>query len=75
MYYSSVAFFALVIFMIINYDIMLKKQEDFKDIVPAVKEYRWFLYSVLLFFSADLLWGILESLKLITLLYILSLKY
>ncbi len=70
MYYSSVAFLALVIFMIINYDIMLKKQEDFKDIVPAVKEYRWFLYSVLLFFSADLLWGILEGLKLITLLYI-----
>lgn len=70
MYYSSVAFLALVCFMIINYDIMLKKQEDFKNIVPAVKEYRWFLYSVLLFFIADLLWGYLETLKLVTLLYI-----
>ena len=70
MYYSSVAFLALICFMIINYDIMLKKQEDFKNIVPAVKEYRAFLYSVLIFFVADLLWGYLEALKLVTLLYI-----
>lgn len=70
MYYSSVALLALIIFFIINYDITLKKQQEYEDIVPAVKEYRRFLFSVLAFFTADLLWGFLEASKLINLLYI-----
>ena len=69
MYYSCIALLALINFFIINYDITLKKQQEYEDIVPAVIEYRRFLYSVLIFFIADLLWGFLEELKLITLLY------
>ena len=70
MYYSCIALLALVIFFIINYDITLKKQQEYEDIVPAVKEYRHFLYSVFIFFIADLSWGFLEELKLLNLLYI-----
>lgn len=73
--YSCVALLSLMIFLIINYDIILKKNADFEEIVPALKEYRRFLCSVLVFFSADVLWGFFEEAKFVPILYIVTMEF
>ena len=67
--YTGTAFVALVIHLIINYDILIKKYEGTKSNIPALRSYRRFLLSVLVFYVCDILWGLLYEFGLITLTY------
>ena len=62
MYYSAFGILAILILFIINMDILGRPGASFDT--PAWKTYRRFLYSVLAYYVTDILWGILESLKL-----------
>ncbi len=68
MYYSAIGVLALMILLIENQDILLIRDESFKQ--PAWKVYRYFLMAVIMYYVTDILWGVLESMKLATLLFI-----
>ena len=57
MLYSSAGFLALLIHLIINYDV-LRKSSD-KEVVPAHRSYRAFLLSITVYYITDILWGTL----------------
>ena len=59
MAYSSVAIIALVVLLITNFDLIFLRRSF--DKIPAQKQYRLFLISVVLFYIADLLWGLFEE--------------
>jgi len=67
MYYSAIGVLAVLILFIVNYDILFQRQLSFGK--PAWHVYRRFLFAVLAYFVADILWGILESRKLANLLF------
>ncbi|MBO4734640.1 MAG: GGDEF domain-containing protein [Clostridia bacterium] len=66
MYYSLTGFLALLLLVITNHDILIRK----KDASIAQKKYRWFLFAVIIYYVTDILWGVLESLSLSTLLFV-----
>ena len=70
MSYSSVAFICLIIFYIINFNIIMKRRDDLYEKIPAIRNYRSFLIAVLVFFVSDTMWGLLESAGLKILLFI-----
>ena len=61
MYYSLVSLLAIALHMIINHDVLWGN--DGSDLIRAHKQYRIFLFSVLAFYTTDLLWGILDELR------------
>lgn len=67
MYYSAIGILALLILVIENLDILLGLDEGFDK--PAWKVYRKFLFSILIYYITDIIWGILEALKLPVLLF------
>lgn len=69
MSYTGTAVVALVILLIINFDIIIKNNNT-RSSIPAYKPYRWFLLSVVIFYACDILWGFFEKHKLTTLNYI-----
>jgi len=62
MYYSAIGVLAILILFIVNQDILLNFNGSFDK--PAWKGYRRFLFTVLAYYVTDVLWGILEQLKL-----------
>ena len=66
MYYSAIGILAAMILIIENQDILLKRSGAFEQ--PAWKVFRRFLFAVLIYYVTDILWGILESLHLSSLL-------
>lgn len=68
MNYSLVPLLGLVILFVLNYDIIFMLKGVKK--IPAFKQYRIFLISVLLFFIFDAMWGLFEYFKLDLLLLI-----
>lgn len=68
--YTGTAFVALVILLIINYDVLFKLNDEVKQLLPSLVFYRRFLISVIVFYICDTLWGLLYDLKLITLVYV-----
>ncbi len=66
-FYSSIASIALVVHLIINW----RQLVDWRNIKsrPGVIEFRHFLVSLVLFFVADILWGVFAELKYSSLLY------
>ena len=66
MAYSGIAILSFVVHLIINYDILLKKDKKTKY---SNQWYRWFLYGVSLYYITDSLWGLLYEAKLITAIY------
>ena len=68
MNYSLVPLLGLVILFVLNYDIIFMLKGVKK--IPAFKQYRMFLISVLLFFIFDAMWGLFEYFKLDLLLLI-----
>lgn len=73
MYYSSIGLLAIFILCIDNYSILLKlnSRADFL----FSKMFRKFLISVLVYYTTDVLWGILEAQKLAVLLFADTLIY
>ena len=67
MYYSSIGILAVLILLIENQDILLKRKAAFS--LPTWRTYRHFLCAVLAYLVTDILWGILKSAKLSTLLF------
>ena len=57
MAYSSIAILALLVHLIINHDVLIKKDKNYSKYLN--KSYRLFLYSVMLNYIMDALWGIL----------------
>ena len=68
MYYSAIAILAFVVLLIVNHDILLDRTGAFRT--PAWRVYRRFLYAVLVYYTTDILWGVLESQKLAALLFV-----
>ena len=73
MAYSSMAIVALFVHFIVNYDIIMKKNDIFSK--QTYKKYRLFLFSVMLYYIVDALWGIFYEYHLITLCYIDTILY
>ncbi len=73
MLYSSFGILALVLHLIINYDVLIKN--DRSNDMPGYAPYRAFLVSLLAYYVADILWGILYEHKLVTLAYIDTVMY
>ena len=67
MYYASIGFLASLILVIINKDILFQRKE--KTAVPAQSAYRRFLLFIIIYHLTDILWGVLDEFKLVTLLY------
>ena len=57
MLYSSAGLLALIIHLIINYDVM--RRDHGNSVIPARRQYRGYLYNVLAYYITDILWGIL----------------
>ena len=66
MSYAATGLLAIVILLITNQDILWKGHE--KE-APAHRAYRFFLWSVLVYYITDTLWGALETAGLYRLLY------
>ena len=73
MYYFGICLLAILILLISNHDILFKWKEN-KEI-PALNIYRWFLYSVLAFYTIDMSWGILEHYHLLKILYVATVLF
>lgn len=71
--YSSIGMLALLVHIVINFDVWRKPDKD--DIIPAHKSYRRFLFGVLLFYVADIFWGLLYENGLKTLCYIVTVLF
>ena len=67
MYYSAIGLLAALILLIENHDVLLNLAGAFEK--PAWRVYRRFLFAVLAYYITDILWGIIESLKLPRLLF------
>ena len=68
MYYSAIGMLATIVLLIVKHDILLNRRRAFES--PSWGVYRRFLFAVLVYYVADVLWGILESRKLATLLFV-----
>lgn len=67
MSYSVIGIIAILVHLIINRD-MLRHSKEHTD-VPACREYRDYIFGMLLFCVTDVMWGFLNDLRLITPLY------
>ncbi len=67
MYYSAIGFLAFLILIIENQDIILNRNDAFSK--HAWRVYRRFLFTVLVYYVTDAIWGIVESLKIPELLF------
>ncbi len=65
-YLALIALLAIMILLIVNYDIMFNSSKDYN--IPAQKIYKQFLYAVMAYYISDMLWGIFYGLNLTTLL-------
>lgn len=68
MTYSLIGIIATIILLIINRDVLWVRKDQM--ITETSRNYRLFLLGVLGYYITDLLWGILESRRLSTLLFI-----
>ena len=68
MYYSVIGLLAVLVLIIVNQDILLNPKASYNK--PAWKVYRRFLFAVLVYYVTDILWGIIDSKKLSTALFI-----
>jgi len=53
-YYCLIDFLALLVLLIINHDVLLKKEDAVDS--PTQKYYRYFLYAVIAYYFTDMLW-------------------
>ena len=67
MYYSAIGLLAVAILLIENKDVLRNSNGAFEK--PAWKVYRRFLFAVLTYYITDILWGVIEALKMPGLLF------
>ncbi len=63
--YSSAGLLALIIHLIINHDVL--RSPSGKEILPAHRAYRSFLFVITAYYITDILWGLLYERRLIPL--------
>ena len=68
MYYSSIGVLALLVLLIIHYDIL--KSSDKTEKPQSWRSYKFFILSIMIFYIADILWGLFYTLKIRPLMYI-----
>ena len=61
MYYSAIGVLAMLVLLIVNWDVLHKSQVYDK---PAWIVYRRFLFAVLAYYILDIFWGVVGSMKL-----------
>ncbi len=62
MYYSLISIVALIVILIINFDVLFDKNYKANN-KQALLAYRVFLFSLAMYLITDLLWGILDPLE------------
>ena len=67
MFYSSFGILAILVHIIINYDVLIKN--DYREVMPASSSYRQFLIGIMVYYVSDVLWGFLYEHRLIALTY------
>lgn len=73
MTYASAGLVALIIHLIINYDVLHKKESS--SIIPARRYYRAFLVSIAIFYVADACWGFFSGRRLLVPAYVVTLLF
>lgn len=73
MSYSVIGILAIFIHLIINRDVLWHKETY--DLVPAFKQYRAFIFGIIIFCVTDVLWGFLNEYHIIPALYIVTVFY
>lgn len=73
MYYSVIGILALLILLITNHDVILSRTTAESSRIQRI--YRWFLFCVMAYYVTDILWGILDTLSLVSLLYVDTMAY
>ncbi|MBR1458941.1 MAG: hypothetical protein IJ595_06140, partial [Oscillospiraceae bacterium] len=68
MYYATIGALAILILLIENNEILFRPGKAMRQ--PVWTDYRRFLVSVLVYYITDVLWGIIESMKLAVMLYL-----
>ena len=68
MYYTLIGILALLILIITNHDVFFHWSQA--DATPVQKTYRRFHFGIMAYYVTDMLWGILDYLKLRTPLYL-----
>ena len=68
MYYSAIGTLAVLVLLIENQDLLFRHIKAFEQ--RSWQVYRRFLFAILIYYVTDILWGIIESHKLTTLLFI-----
>jgi len=66
MAYSVIALLAVIIHVIINFDFFHRRGER---MFPAARDYRLFLFSVIIYHVIDALWGVFHAQRWSLLLY------
>ena len=73
MYYTVIGLLALVLHCIINIEFLLPGNTS--QLNSAMRRYKAFFCSVIVFYAADLLWGTFTELKIIPLAYITAMAF
>ena len=73
MAYSSISILALLVLLIINYDLIKRNDDELKE--RYHKLYKYFLLGVIIYFITDALWGFLYDARLIRAVYIDTVLY
>ncbi|MCR4817957.1 MAG: hypothetical protein K5841_03245, partial [Fretibacterium sp.] len=73
LWYALIGLLATVILIIENYDILFGSEDSQK--FPDIGIYRKFLYGIMAYYITDILWGILDSMNLTTLLFVDTVIY
>ena len=68
MYYSAIGTLAVLVLLIENQDLLFRHVKAFEQ--RSWQVYRRFLFAIFIYYVTDILWGIIESHKLTTLLFI-----
>ncbi|MCR5652491.1 MAG: GGDEF domain-containing protein [Ruminococcus sp.] len=73
MSYSIIGILAIIIHLIINRDMLSNKTDN--SFVPAHKEYRHYIFGMLIFCFTDALWGLMNEFHLVIPLYIVTVAF
>lgn len=73
MSYSIIGILAIIIHLIINRDVLWHKETY--NLVPAFRQYRAFIFGIIIFCVTDVLWGFLDEYHIIPALYIVTVFY
>ncbi len=77
MYYASIGMLSLIVHVIINFEALKRPQNTLQNTsqIYTRKRYRMFLFGVMLYYMADILWGVLDGARLFVPAYFFTIVY